>query len=305
MECPHCGSRWNASAQIARQLTVCPFCGGTLVQNDHPLDSMESVLREIVRIQGMETLGSRQRTLSLFADLAPRLTRERRVLHSFLDCGGNQSMLRAKNSPEGEQRIQYEQTVFRMQDELSITESAARNVCTIFGMVVYGRPREWFQPEPRKEPEPPHQTLPPKPEPPKQDAEALFQKGMDWEAKKEYPLALSYYHKAARQGHEDAQMKCAHFHHFGIGTDQYYPLAATFYHDAAKQGNADAMYHLGTFFEYGHGRPQSTVAALSWYRKAAQKGHPDAQIKCNTLAAQSTGQNPAQPQKQGQLFRPK
>jgi TPR repeat protein len=48
------------------------------------------------------------------------------------------------------------------------------------------------------------------------------------------------------------------------------------YHKAAEQGHADAQFNLGWCFMYGQGVAKDPVEAVMWYCKAAEQGHSDA-----------------------------
>lgn len=62
----------------------------------------------------------------------------------------------------------------------------------------------------------------------------------------------------------------------GFGMAKNYPQAVHWYLKAAKQGNTDAQYNLGAMYEHGVGIPVNYVEAARWYRPAAESGDIDA-----------------------------
>jgi TPR repeat protein len=53
------------------------------------------------------------------------------------------------------------------------------------------------------------------------------------------------------------------------------------HHKAAEQGHAEAQYNLGFCYEKGKGVKQNYEKAEEWYRKAAAQGHEKAIKKVN------------------------
>jgi TPR repeat protein len=63
--------------------------------------------------------------------------------------------------------------------------------------------------------------------------------------------------------------------------------AVKWHHKAAKQGHADAQFNLGMRFKNGQGVAKDPVEAVKWYRKAAEQGHADAQEQLERLTSES------------------
>lgn len=105
----------------------------------------------------------------------------------------------------------------------------------------------------------------------------------------DYAEALTWYRRAAEQGHADAQYEIGHLYHNGHGVSQSYAEAAQWYRRAAEQGHAKAQFLLGLMYHYGHGVPQNDAEALRWYRRAAEQGHAPAQILLGALYAHGQG----------------
>jgi TPR repeat protein len=88
--------------------------------------------------------------------------------------------------------------------------------------------------------------------------------------------AASWYRKAAEQGHAVAQLNLGICFYDGIGVERDYAEAVIWYRKAVEQGNAVAQFGLGLCFQYGEGVDQDYAEAASWYRKAAVQGDAEA-----------------------------
>jgi uncharacterized protein len=100
---------------------------------------------------------------------------------------------------------------------------------------------------------------------------------------------VSWYRKAAEQGHAAAQNNLGAMYAHGRGVPQDYAAAASWYRKAAEQGNAMAQYNIGVLYEDGQGVPRDYAVAMSWYRKAAEQGYVDAQINLGILYSMGEG----------------
>ena len=59
------------------------------------------------------------------------------------------------------------------------------------------------------------------------------------------------------------------------------------HHKAAEQGHAEAQYNLGICYENGKGVEQDYEKAEEWYREAAAQGHEKAIKKVKWLCDES------------------
>ena len=299
MKCNHCHAQWSVDAQIASQLSSCPFCGKPLIGKKQTFDTMEAVLREIIRLEGVEALRNGNRMISIFSDLAPHLTRERRVLRYFVECDGNTVFLNLRGISREDQRVKYQQVVYRMCNELYIAEKAVNLVCNSVWTALYGEPfaaaPENKQPVEQK----PEKTRPPIPEKPTPvptpktpDAEDIYRQGMaylkgDVLNGQKYPQdsarALPLLRQAADLGNVNAQQEIGVLLYNGEGIPCNYSEAAFWFRKAAEQGNKWGQYNLGQCYNYGRGLSRDKAKALSWYRKAAAQGYVDAQVKAGAI----------------------
>ncbi len=98
-----------------------------------------------------------------------------------------------------------------------------------------------------------------------------------------YAEAVSWYRKAAEQGHAGAQSNLGYCYDFGWGVIKNKTEAVSWYHKAAEQGHADAQYNLGNCYNYGWGVIKNKTKAVRWYRKAAEQGIEDAESRLREL----------------------
>ena len=279
MKCNHCGAQWSVSKEISSQLTSCPFCGAPLFEKEPALATIEDVLREIIRLEGVEVLRNGNRMISFFSDLAPHMTKERRVLRYFVDCNGNTLFLDVRNAKAADQRLRYQQVVYRMCNDLYIAEKAAQQVCSAFWSAVYGD-------MPIGEPTaPPKPSAPPTP-PPAPDAESLYQKGAAYynggtangkPIAQDFAKALPYLRQAAELGHEKACITLGNACKLGRGMQPDAVEAVKWYRKAAEKGNALAQNHMGVCYYNGQGVRQDHVEAARWFQLAADRGNVNSQ----------------------------
>ena len=101
--------------------------------------------------------------------------------------------------------------------------------------------------------------------------------------------ALIWFRKAADQGHADAQNQLGYMHQNGLGVEQSYVDSLTRFRKAADQGHADAQNQLGWMYQFGKGVKQNYAEALIWYHKAADQGHADAQNQLGFMHQKGIG----------------
>ena len=112
---------------------------------------------------------------------------------------------------------------------------------------------------------------------------AIAQSNLGWMYDKGHGVAQSdreavkWYRKAADQGYANGQKNLGTMYHSGRGVAQSDREAVKWYRKAADQGNADAQDNLGLAYQNGRGVAQSDREAVKWYRKAADQGDRDAQ----------------------------
>jgi hypothetical protein len=71
---------------------------------------------------------------------------------------------------------------------------------------------------------------------------------------------------------------CGIIYEEGHGVTQDFAAAVTWYRRAADQGHPDAQFYLACMHDFGKGVPLDSIAAAQWLTKAADQGHTDAQF---------------------------
>ncbi len=85
------------------------------------------------------------------------------------------------------------------------------------------------------------------------------------------------YLQQAETGDLDAQFRLAKCLETGRGIRQDFPAAMQWYEKAARQGHVLSQHALGIAFAYGISVPQDFERAFCWFKLAADQGHPEAQ----------------------------
>lgn len=80
--------------------------------------------------------------------------------------------------------------------------------------------------------------------------------------------AAQWYHKAAEQGHTEAQYNLGVRYKKGKGVQQNPREAVRWWLKAAEQSHAEAQFNLGIASVLGEGILQSTSAAVDWFYKS-------------------------------------
>ena len=121
----------------------------------------------------------------------------------------------------------------------------------------------------------------------------------------DYAAAMSWYRKAAEQGHPGAQYNLCIMYAKGRGVAQYYAAAMSWCRKAAEQGHDGAQSNLGAMYAQGQGVPQDYVLAHMWFNLAAAKGDADAVKNRDRVAAKMTPAQIAEAQKLAREWKPK
>ncbi len=88
---------------------------------------------------------------------------------------------------------------------------------------------------------------------------------------RDYAVAMTWYLKAAEQGHAAAQCNLGVLFGLGQGVAQDYAEAMNWYRKAAEQGDADAQNNIGFMYNEAHGVSRDYVQAYMWLKLAAIK----------------------------------
>ena len=91
----------------------------------------------------------------------------------------------------------------------------------------------------------------------------------------------------------------------GRGVPRDYAAAMSWYRKAAEQGHASAQNNLGLMYGKGQGVTQDYVQAHMWWNLAAAKGDTDAVKNRDLIAAKLTPAQIAEAQKLAREWKPK
>lgn len=134
MKCKFCKMEWSGPEEALRAMKECPFCHkplGPVVKAPGEM-SFREVLALIVQTGGTDILKNSNLLLSYFSDYAPTMMREKRLLRSFTECRGNETLLVAYQGDKSQISLSEEQVVIKLTREFSLAEAAAREVCGAF-----------------------------------------------------------------------------------------------------------------------------------------------------------------------------
>ena len=121
--------------------------------------------------------------------------------------------------------------------------------------------------------------------------------------------AVSWYRKAAEQGHAEAQCELGFMYINGEGVPENDAEAVSWYRKAAEQGHAEAQYELGLMYYHGADVPQDYIQASKWVNLTASRltGEvlDDSRLLRDKLAEIMTASQVAEAQRLAREWRPK
>ena len=103
MKCGYCNSEWSVNPGLSLSVTKCPFCGKPL-QSEKKAETVEEVLTEIKLRFGTGVFADGKKLAAYFSDLAPQLSRQRRMLDYFVECNGPQKIMAVQSLSDHEQQ---------------------------------------------------------------------------------------------------------------------------------------------------------------------------------------------------------
>jgi TPR repeat protein len=98
----------------------------------------------------------------------------------------------------------------------------------------------------------------------------------------------------AEAGDLEAQNNVGLCFQFGYGTEQNYSEAASWFRRAAEGGSPTAQFNLGGFYLNGKGLQKDVAQAIAWYTRAAEQRHELALIQLGSLYRWGDGVKPDQ-----------
>lgn len=131
---------------------------------------------------------------------------------------------------------------------------------------------------------------------------ALWQE-QGWQGtRKDLPVAIGWFRRAAENGHAAAAFKYAAYLEAGEGVAADLPAARRWYGVGAEGGNADAQFQFARLLDAGEGGPADPATAQRWLERAALQGHPEALFVLGDLTYRGEGR-PADPVRGWALLR--
>ena len=275
MKCGYCNSEWSVNPGLSLSVTKCPFCGKPL-QSEKKAETVEEVLTEIKLHFGTGVFADGKKLAAYFSDLAPQLSRQRRMLDYFVECNGPQKIMAVQSLTDHEQKTCIMRIVREMKEEMFIEETASRMICESFLFAVTGKRISEHAAENNHadQKEMPAQELNPEEQFLKGKAlyDSVQEENPDFEI---YQKACEWFRKAAERGYAPAQHMLGKMYVYGRGVPKDSKTAAYWYDLAAKQGDSTAQFRLGMLYESGDGIPKDAVKAASLYKQSADQGNSD------------------------------
>jgi len=169
------------------------------------------------------------------------------------------------------------QLVERMEDELRISPKYSMPLLDLLGLLLREDTTKCAEQPAPQSAAPQLAPLKPAPLPQKAEADEWFNKGEAAYKRKDYAEVYKWYHKAAEQGHAEAQYWLGYCYKGGLGLPKLdNPEAVKWYRKAAEQGHTEAQFRLGECYKLGWGVQVDYAQALEWLRRAAEKEHTEA-----------------------------
>ena len=141
MRCKSCNAEWSVSEVISASLTTCPFCGTELYPKPiNEQTAFRSAIEEIIERDGIDMLRDGRRTLAMFADLAPKLRKEKIMLSYLVQCDGHIALLEARQKSPDDQRVVRSRVAQQMMEMFLLSETVAYNACDCYWEAIGGNP---------------------------------------------------------------------------------------------------------------------------------------------------------------------
>lgn len=290
MKCNNCKSEWIVDPGLSVSMTNCPFCGKSLLSEKKKLSTVEDVLVEINKRFGVNILIDKTKLIAYFSDLAPQLSKQRRLLRYFVECDGPQKLVNVMGSSEDKQSICIKQIVKEMKDEMFIEECASRMICDSFLFAISGHRLTEITPPTQTQNNISSVSTTIKQEVVVTEltAEEQYQKGNEYYSgtntvSKDYQRAFEWFQKAALRGHPMAQCILGLMYQEGHGIPKDEKKAFVWYKKSANQDYIPAQTKVGNCYALGYGVERDPVEAKKWFQKAADQGDEIARAHFNKL----------------------
>lgn len=127
-KCSACHSEWNAIKMVIE----CPFCGNAFEMQTSNFKSVEDTFRYIICTHGIEIIKQKSAFVSLLADYAPTLEKERRVVRMALDAGVYLDLLSVSKTDENEQMAAQAKAINKLNKDYLLDQVWAKQAVLWF-----------------------------------------------------------------------------------------------------------------------------------------------------------------------------
>lgn len=87
MKCPKCGKNIEIESSVNSRIYICPYCGVESDSSGHLNTEMKDAILKIKDMYGMQVMSDATRVNALLMDLAPHMTKERKLIVTLLKEG--------------------------------------------------------------------------------------------------------------------------------------------------------------------------------------------------------------------------
>ena len=127
-KCSACHSEWNAIKMVIE----CPFCGNAFEMQTSNFKSVEDTFRYIICTHGFEVIKQKSTFVSLLADYAPTLEKERRVVKMALESGVYLELMSVSKTDEQEQAAAQAKAINKLNKDYLLDQVWAKQAVLWF-----------------------------------------------------------------------------------------------------------------------------------------------------------------------------
>ncbi len=127
-KCSACHSEWNAIKMVIE----CPFCGNAFEMQNSNFKSVEDTFRYIICTHGFEIIKQKSTFVSLLADYAPTLEKERRVVKMALEAGVYLELMSVSKTDESEQSAAQAKAINKLNKDYLLDQVWAKQAVLWF-----------------------------------------------------------------------------------------------------------------------------------------------------------------------------
>lgn len=127
-KCSACHSEWNAIKMVIE----CPFCGNAFEMQTSNFKSVEDTFRYIICTHGFEVIKQKSTFVSLLADYAPTLEKERRVVKMALESGVYLELMSVSKTDEQEQAAAQAKAINKLNKDYLLEQVWAKQAVLWF-----------------------------------------------------------------------------------------------------------------------------------------------------------------------------